>query len=84
MKQQSQKKRIDLELTHARFVRPSRALLAAFSAKVWNVLTIRMSPDFDRISCRISTIKAIARIKHQSAHVTKPGQVIYVDILPPV
>ena len=84
LKQQSQKKRIDLELAHARFVRPSRALLAASSAEVWNDLTIRMSPDSDCISCRISTIKATARIKHQSTPVTKPGQVIYVDILPPV
>ncbi len=55
---QSQKKRIDLELAHARFVRPSRALLAASSAEVWNDLSIRMSPDSDCISCRISTIKA--------------------------
>jgi hypothetical protein len=82
MKQQSQKKRIDLELAHARFVRPSRTLLAASGAEVWNDLTIRMSPDSDSISCRISTIKATARIKHQSTPVTKPGQVIYVDILP--
>jgi hypothetical protein len=43
-----------------------------------------MSPDSDCISCRISTIKATARIKHQSTPLTKPGQVIYVDILPPV
>jgi hypothetical protein len=84
VKQQSQKKRIDLELVHARFVRPSRALLAATNAEVWNHLTIRMSPDSDCISCRISTIKATARIKHQSIPVTKPGQVIYVDSLPPV
>jgi hypothetical protein len=84
MKQQSQKKRIDLELAHARFVRLSRALLAASSAEVWNDLTIRMSPDSDCISCRISTSKATARIKHQSTPVTKPGQVIYVDILPSV
>ena len=48
----------------SRFVRPSRALLAASSAEVWNDLTIRMSPDSDCISCRISTIKATARIKH--------------------
>jgi hypothetical protein len=84
VKQQSQKKRIDLELVHARFVRPSRALLVASSAEVWNDLTIRMGPHSDCISCRISTIKATARIKHQSTHVPKPGQVIYVDILPPV
>ena len=50
VKQQSQKKRIDLELAHARFVRPSRALLAASSAEVWYDLTIRMSPDSDCIS----------------------------------
>jgi hypothetical protein len=43
-----------------------------------------MSPDSDCISCRISTIKATARIKHQSIPVTKPGQVIYADILTPV
>jgi hypothetical protein len=84
VKQQSQKKRIDLELAHARFVRPSRALLAASSAEVWNDLTIRMSPDSDCISCRISTIKATAMIKHQSTPINKPGQVTYVDILPPV
>jgi hypothetical protein len=36
VKQQSQNKQIDLELAHARFVRPSRALLAASSADVWN------------------------------------------------
>jgi hypothetical protein len=84
VKQQSQKKRIDLELAQARFVRSSRALLAASSDKVWNDLTIRMSPDSDCISCRISTIKATARIKHQFTPVTKPGQVIYDDILPPV
>jgi hypothetical protein len=34
VKQQSQKKRIDLELAHAGFVTPSRALLVASSAKV--------------------------------------------------
>ncbi len=84
VKQQSQKKRILLELAHARFVRPSRALLAASSAEVWNDLTIRISLDSDYISCRTSTIKATARIKPQSTPVTKPGQVIYVDILPPV
>ncbi len=44
VKQQSQKKRIDLELAHVKFVRPSRALLAASSGEVWNDLTIRMSP----------------------------------------
>jgi hypothetical protein len=38
VKQQSQKKRIDLELAHARFVDPSRAFLAASSAEVWNDL----------------------------------------------
>jgi hypothetical protein len=44
-----------------------------------------MSPDdSDYISCRISTINATARIKHQFTPVTKPGQVIYVNILPPV
>jgi hypothetical protein len=45
-----------------------------------------MSPDSDCIRYKISTIKATARIKHQSASVsvTKPGQIIYVDILPPV
>jgi hypothetical protein len=81
VKQQRQKMRIDLELAHARFVRPSRAFLAASSAEVWHELTIRMSPDFDSICCRI---KPTARIKHQSTPVTKPGQVIYVDILPSV
>ncbi len=70
VKQQSQKKRIDLELAHARFFRPSRALLAASSAEVWNDLTIRMSPDSDSISCRIYTIKATPRIKHQSTPVS--------------
>ncbi len=34
VKQQSQKKRIDLELGLARFVRPSRAFLAASRAEV--------------------------------------------------
>ncbi len=34
VKQQNQKKRIELKLAHARFVRPSRALLAASSAEV--------------------------------------------------
>jgi hypothetical protein len=57
VKKQNQKKRIDLELAHARFVRPS-CLFAAFSAEIWNDLIIRMSPDFDCISCRISTITA--------------------------
>jgi hypothetical protein len=66
VKQHSQKMRIDLVLAHARFVRPSRALLAASSAEVWNYLTIRMSPDSDCISCWISTIKATAKIKDQS------------------
>jgi hypothetical protein len=84
VKQQSQKKRIDLELAHVRFDWLSRALLASSSAEIWNDFTIRMSPDSDCISCRIYTIKATARIKHQSTPVTKPGQVIYVDILPPV
>ncbi len=54
------------------------------SAEVWNDFTVRMSPDYDGISCRISTIKATARIKHQPPPVTKAGKVIYVDILPPV
>jgi transposase InsO family protein len=80
--QKSHKKKIDLELAHARFIRPSRALLAASSAEVWNDLSIRMSPDSDCISCRISTMKATARIKHPSTPVSKPGQVIYLDILP--
>jgi hypothetical protein len=84
VKQQSQKQSNGLELTHARLVRPSRALLAASSAKVWNDLAIRVSLGSDYNSCRISTIKATARIKHQSTLITKPGQVIYVDILPPV
>jgi hypothetical protein len=83
VKQQSQKKRIDLELAHARFVRPSIALLAASSAELWNDLTIRISPESDCISCRIFTTKATAWIKHQSTPFTKPGQVIFVDILPP-
>jgi len=82
--QQKHKKKIDLELAHARFIRPSRALLAASSAEVWNDLSIRMSPDSDCISCRISTMKATARIKHPSTPVSKPGQVIYLDILPAV
>ena len=49
--QKSHKKRINLELAHARFIRPSRALLAASSAEVWNDLFIRMSPYSDYISC---------------------------------
>ena len=43
-----------------------------------------MSPDSDCIRCRISTMKATARIKHPSTPVSKPGQVIHVDILPAV
>jgi hypothetical protein len=82
--QKSHKKRIDLELAYARFIRPSKALLPASSAEVWNDLSIRMSPDSDCISCRISTMKATARIKHPSTPVSKPGQVMYVDILPDV
>jgi hypothetical protein len=83
VKQQSQKKRIDLELAYARVIWPSRFLLAASNAEVWNDLTIRMSPDSDCISCIISTIKA-TEIKHQSTPVTKLGQVINVEILPTV
>jgi hypothetical protein len=60
--QKSHKKRIDLELAHARFIGPSKALLAASNAEVWNDLSIRISPDSDCISCRISTMKATARI----------------------
>jgi hypothetical protein len=45
---------------------------------------LKMSPDSDCISCRMSTIKAIARIKHQCTPVTKPGQAIYADTLPPI
>jgi hypothetical protein len=85
VKQQSHAEEdIDLELAHVRFVRPSRDFLAASSAGVWNDLTIKMSPDFDCISCRIFTIKATARIQHQSTPVTKLVQDIYVDILPTV
>jgi transposase InsO family protein len=73
-----------LELAHARFIRPSRALLAASSAEVWNDLSMTMGPDSDCISCKISTMKATARIKHPSTPVSKPGQVIYLDILPAV
>jgi hypothetical protein len=72
VKQQSQKKRIDLELAHAGFVRTSRALLAASSVEGWNDLAFGMSPDSDCISCGISTIRGRARIKHQSTPVTKP------------
>jgi hypothetical protein len=82
VKQQSQKKGTDLELAHVRFVRQSRSLSAASSAEVWNDLTIRMSHLSDCISGRITTIKAIARIKHQSTPVAKSGQVIYVDFFP--
>lgn len=82
--QKCHKKRIDLELAHARFIRPSRALSAASSAEVRNDLSIRMSLFSDCISCRISPIKATVRIKYPSTPVTKPGQVIYVDILPAV
>jgi hypothetical protein len=73
-----------LELAHARLIGPSRALLAASRAEVWNDLSIRMIPDSDCISCRISTMKATARIKHPSTPVSKPRQAIYVDILPAV
>jgi hypothetical protein len=69
VKQQSQKKMIDLELANARFVRPSRAFLAASSAED-NDQTIRMSSDSDCISCRTSTIKATARITHQTTPIT--------------
>jgi hypothetical protein len=82
--QKSHKKKIDLELAHARFIRPSRALLAASSAEVWNDLSIRMSPDYDCINCRIFAMKATARIKHPSTPVSKPVQVIHVNILPAV
>jgi len=47
--QKSHKKKVDLELAHARFIRQRRALLAAFSAEVWNDLSIRMSPDSDYV-----------------------------------
>ncbi len=70
VKQQSLKKWFDLELAHARFVRPSRALFVASSSEDWNDLTIEMSLDSDCISCRISTIKATARIKYQSTPIT--------------
>jgi hypothetical protein len=78
----SHKKRIDLVLPHARFIRLSRALLAAYSAEVWSDSSIKMSPDSACISCRISTMKATAGIKHPSTPGSKPGQVINVDILP--
>ncbi len=53
-------------------------LVAASSAEVWNNTAIKMSHDFECVSCKIPTIKAIARIKHPS---TKPGQVFLMDIL---
>jgi hypothetical protein len=75
--QKSHKKRIDLELAHARFIRPSRALLTVSSAEVWNDLSIRMSPDSDCISCRISTMKAIARIKHPFTPVARAISLLF-------
>ena len=74
------KKRIDLELAHARFVRPSGLLLAASSTEAQNDLSFKMSHDVDCINCKISTIKATARIKHQSTPITKPRQVICMEI----
>ena len=65
----SNKKRISLELLHHRLGhRKCRTILAAADGDVWRDTTVRMSPEQGCVTCGISTIRATARNNH--AHTT--------------
>jgi hypothetical protein len=76
------KKRISLELLHNHLAhRKCRALLAASQNNVWFNAVIRMVPEKECESCKISTTRATARNKEPHAACASPGQIVYMDIL---
>ena len=67
---------------HNRLKKSSRALLAASECQVWADALIRMAPDKDCASCRISTIRASPRNFHETTKYKSPGDCVFSDVLP--
>lgn len=79
----NQCKQVALESLHAGHGhRSCRALLAASNHNVWGDVVIFMSPDTECISCCISMVHATACKSHPATPTSKPGELIYMDILP--
>jgi hypothetical protein len=78
----STKRNISLELMHNRLKKSSKALLAASECQVWADALIRMAPDKDCASCRISTIRASPRNFHETTKYKSPGDCVFSDVLP--
>ena len=81
-KKHDTKKHISLEIMHDRLKKSSRALLAASDCQVWADAVIRMAPDKDCASCRISTIRASPRNFHETTKYKSPGDCVFSDVLP--
>ena len=78
------RKAVSLELIHRRFGhRSTAALLLAEKNGIYRDVTIKAEPEPFCATCKISTIASTPRGGPKDyAYVTKPGQVLYLDIQP--
>ena len=78
----SAKQKVDLELMHLRLGHQSfKSLLAASHEELWDDITLRFAPDTFCIGCKVATRRAAARGNHSVSEQTRPGQVLFMDLI---
>jgi hypothetical protein len=76
------RRRVDLELLHARLGHQSiKSLLAASHDSIWEDTQIRFAPDSFCISCKIATRRTVARGHRPVSHPEYPGQIVFMDLI---
>jgi len=76
------RRRVDLELLHARLGHQSiKSLLAASHDSIWEDTQIRFAPDSFCISCKIATRRTVARGHRAVSHPEYPGQILFMDLI---
>ena len=76
------RRRVDLELLHARLGHQSiKSLLAASHDSIWEDTQIRFAPDSFCISCKIATRRTIARGHRPVSHPEYPGQILFMALI---
>jgi transposase InsO family protein len=79
---QQYKQKVDLELMHHRLGHQSfKSLLAASHEELWDDVTLRFAPDTFCIGCKIATRRAAARGHRPVSEQTRPGEVLFMDLI---
>jgi len=74
-------KLVTVELLHKRLGHvPTKAILAANEAGVWEDVTVRFAPLSFCIDCKVGTSRTSNRGKSPVGHATSPGEIIYCDV----